>query len=112
MSDLAKIDLTVPAEQESFLVKITTRNNGQQALFRFPNGYGASVVRAPQGLRLFGGSYGHERGLWELAVLVWEGEEYELTYDTPITHDVIGHLAPEDVDELLEKIKALLFALP
>lgn len=48
--------------------RVRELNGGVQALFRFPNGFGASVVQSI-------GSYGHEDGLWELAVLKWDGRE-------------------------------------
>jgi hypothetical protein len=63
----------------------------------FDNGYGASVVRHEF-------SYGGKNGLYELAVLSSEGE---LTYDTPITNDVLGYLSKEDVTEILIKIQQL-----
>ena len=71
-------------------------NHGVQKIFSFDNGYGASVIRHK-------GSYGFEKGLWELAVLAGS----ELTYDTEITNDVIGHLTEEKVDKLLERISKL-----
>ena len=55
---------------------------GEHWTFNFPNGYGASVIRNL-------GSYGHESGLWELAVLDDLGN---LVYDTPVTEDVLGWL--------------------
>lgn len=76
---------------------------GTQKLFRFNNGYGASVVRFP-------GSYGYDQGLWELAVIQCESEEFEpfnLVYDTPITDDVIGRLTESEVNDLLVLIQAL-----
>jgi len=76
---------------------------GVQKLFRFPNGYGASVVQ-------FQYSYGGDEGLWELAVIRYSGEgddSFSLAYDTPITNDVLGHLSEQDVDALLEKVAAL-----
>lgn len=78
-------------------------NNGTQKLFRFKNGYGASVVRHSF-------SYGTEKGLWELAVIKYIGigiDDFSLTYDTPITADVIGYLSEIAVEKLLSKIKAL-----
>lgn len=64
--------------------------------FRFGNGYGASVVK-------HFGSFGYDYDLFELAVL----KKDALCYDTPITNDVIGYLANNEVLELLDKIKAL-----
>jgi len=80
--------------------------NGEQRIYRFDNGYGASVVRFNFG---FGGSYGGEAGLWELAVLRFQdgSDKYELTYDTPITDDVIGHLDEDEVQEHLRRIRDL-----
>ena len=63
----------------------------------FENGYGASVVR-------HSGSYGGSRGLYELAVLDNNGK---LTYDTPITEDVIGYLSSEKVTDYLIQIQYL-----
>lgn len=84
-------------------VEIRPMNGGVQALFRFPNGFGASVVNGPY-------TYGGTAGLWELAVIKWNGSgkyAFELTYDTDISDDVIGGLAPGEVDELLLHIKNL-----
>lgn len=74
--------------------------DGVQELYRFENGYGASVVRHMH-------SYGGEDGLWELAVIRWDEEYYELVYDTSITDDVIGRLQWSAVVEWLEEIKAI-----
>ena len=75
---------------------------GEHHWFNFPNGYGASVVRFSVGG--FGGSYGAESGLWELAVLDSAGH---LTYETPITDDVLGYLSDAEVADTLDKIAAL-----
>ena len=78
----------------------------EQAVFLFPNGYGASVVRGDY-------TYGGSEGRYELAVIQWEREpEWEnpdwwLVYDTPITEDVLGWLFPEDVGKLLDDIAEL-----
>jgi len=63
----------------------------------FENGYGASVVKHEY-------SYGGKDGLYELAVLKKDGG---LTYDTPITNDVLGYLSTKDVTEVLIKIQQL-----
>ncbi len=53
-------------------------------------------------------SYGGPAGLFELAVMKGTSFEYsELTYDTPITNDVLGHLTEDDVTDLLEKVSQL-----
>ena len=78
-------------------------NGGTQQLYRFDNGYGASVVRHEF-------SYGSESGLWELAVLKFIGpdiDNYVLVYDTPITYDVIGRLPYDEVEGLLNEIANL-----
>jgi len=74
--------------------------NGVQHVFKFQNGYGASVVR-------FRYSYGSEKGLWELAVVSFDGEGWHINYETPITGDVIGHLTESKVAQLLNDINAL-----
>lgn len=75
--------------------------DGTQKIWRFKNGFGASVVK-------HFGSYGSGANLWELAVLKFDNaRHWELTYDTSITDDVIGHLTVQEVTALLEKIKEL-----
>ncbi len=73
-------------------------NAGTQRIFRFKNGYGASVVQ-----------HSFSYGL-ELAVIRFSGEandQYTLIYSTPITDDVIGHNTENDIERLLTKIEAL-----
>jgi hypothetical protein len=72
---------------------------GVQFVYKFDNGYGASVV-------CHEGSYGgrDHGGLWEVAVLDRKGE---LCYATPITSDVIGYLTMREVADLLDRIAAL-----
>jgi hypothetical protein len=75
-------------------------NGGVQKIFRFTNGYGASVVRHEF-------SYG---GLWALAVLKFHGPDiyqFGLDYSTPITDDVIGRITEDEVDALLDRIEQL-----
>ena len=69
----------------------------EHCVFKFDNGYGASVIRGF-------GSYGYQDGLYELAVL---GPGGRLVYDTPITDDVLGHLTPDEVNDLLDRIAGL-----
>ena len=46
-------------------------------------------------------------GLYELAVLKGTPGKDALCYTTPITDDVVGHITPDEVTELLGKIEAL-----
>ena len=76
---------------------------GIQKIYRFDNGFGASVIKSQF-------SYGGDENLWELAVLAFNSDdptEFELTYETPITNDVIGNLSDEEVEERLTEIKTL-----
>lgn len=67
-----------------------------QKIYRFDNGYGASVVRNDL-------SYGNKQGLFELAVL----KGNDICYDTHITNDVVGWLEWPSVEKILEDIKNL-----
>ena len=78
------------------LEKQRPAQGGTQYIFSFDNGYGASVVNHSI-------SYTNSDDEWELAVL----EDTYLTYDTPITDDVIGHLEVDEVLTLLDKIERL-----
>ena len=69
----------------------------KQCIVQFPNGYGASIVQGEH-------TYGGKDGLYELAVF---GEDGHITYDTPITDDVLGYLTEQDVEDTLNKIKDL-----
>lgn len=71
--------------------------------YKFPNGYGASIICQP-------GSDGFEEGLFELAVLKFSDDArygFDLVYDTPITNDVLGFLNEDQVDEVLAAITRL-----
>ena len=73
---------------------------GRQIILKFSNNFGASIVK-------FYGSYGYDEGLFELAVIKFEGEDFNLTYNTPITDDVLGYLSRQDCIDTLDKIKNL-----
>lgn len=68
-----------------------------QATMTFENGYGVSVITGRA-------AYGSDNAPYELAVL---GKDGSLTYDTPITDDVIGHLTPDEVTQLMVKVQKL-----
>ena len=83
------------------LVCIRPRLGGVQLVYRFSNGYGASVINS------------HVTGPgWELAVLRWDGREARVTYDTPVTGDVEPGLSWEEVKRLLKQIAKLPPARP
>ena len=78
-------------------------DGGVHYVFRFENGYGASIVKGTH-------TYGGLQDLWELAVIGFFGERsmnYELDYDTEITDDVCGYETDDGILELLARIKAL-----
>lgn len=77
-------------------------NGGDQTVYKFDNGYGASVIS--------GGTftYGGDEGLKELAVIKFQSEDkWRICYETEITDDVIGYLSDEEVENLLLQIEAL-----
>ena len=76
------------------------KEDGIQAKHFFPNGYGVSVVKFP-------GSYGFQDDLYEVAILKGTEDDWELTYDTPITEDVLGHRDEQDINNILEEVQAL-----
>lgn len=86
-------DLTVTLDYEEYIVRQNELFGGYQTRYKFPNGYGASVIYHE-------GSYG-----LELAVLDPEGY---LTYDTSITDDVVGYIEnEEELNKLLKQIKEI-----
>ena len=68
----------------------------------YDNNSGVSVVRGPY-------TFGGDKGLYELAIIYMapEDKESRICYDTPITNDVMGHLAPEDVTEIMKQVSEL-----
>ena len=70
---------------------------GKKSRMHFDNGYGVSVVSHTY-------SYGGKRGLYEIAVLDSNGE---LTYDTPVTNDVIGYLTEKAVSKVMKEVQEL-----
>ena len=76
--------------------------NGIQKIYKFSNGYGASVIKHDF-------SHGHSDGLWELAVIMKTDEhftEWTIDYDHPESHgDVRGWLTDRMVEDILINIK-------
>jgi hypothetical protein len=88
--------------EDNIIISERPVNMGVQYVFRFENGYGASVVKGPW-------TYGGPQDLWELAVLRFFGnsDAYDLEYGTEITDDVLGWRDDEEIRELLLRIKGL-----
>jgi hypothetical protein len=90
-------------------------SSGIQKLYKFPNGWGASVVRFKLDISTMlrpaegGGTYGsytRNENEWELAVIKWgKNDDYELDYDNKVADgDVVGYLTGDEVEKLLLKI--------
>lgn len=73
---------------------------GVQAKKFFANGYGASVIQSRY-------SYGGDEGKYELGVYEGDDASHCLTYETPVTDDVLGYLTEDDVTKALAEIEAL-----
>ncbi len=68
--------------------------NGYETVYRFENGYGASVIHHDYSYDL------------EVAVVIFTKDgDWGITYDTSLTNDVIGYV--EDLDSVLKDIKDL-----
>lgn len=67
--------------------------SGKQARYTFPNGYGISVIDGT-------GAY-CTRGTYEVGITY----EDHLTYNTPLTNDVLADQTPEEINEILATIE-------
>lgn len=100
---MGNLDLTL--EHKWFkknLVAAVMRDDGGgvKYVFRFKNGYGASVIKNKY-------SYGNEDNLWELAVIEFTSRgTWHLCHN-----DVAGYLSNRQVRALLKRIKRLPKAL-
>lgn len=73
---------------------------GTAARVFFDNGYGASVVTGEY-------FYSSEDAPYEIGVLKGDKDSSTLTYDTPITDDVIGYRTESETNTILDAIAAL-----
>lgn len=115
------VKINLMRDEEGFAPMIEPSYNAAHYTFAFPNGYGASVSKVTEI------TCGWDRDLWEVAVLTvdrienkdWRPEyletwgrkpiewDYNITYNTPITNDVIGYITDEEVRNVLKQIKNL-----
>ena len=101
MTDINPIILS--EEFQNYIVKSgqhPVHEEGYHTIVKFPNDYGASIIFTPY-------SYGYEEGLFEVAVLQFNGKKSHINYDTPITSDVLGYLTNDDCIDILKKIQKL-----
>ena len=91
-------ELKVNEEYKQYLIKKDELYDGVQYIFKFPNDYGASVIKRRY-------SYGSEKDLWEMALIFFNrvGDWY-LTYERDFDDDVKGYLTDDEVNEFLGKI--------
>ena len=80
-----------------FVDVVVLYNPGIRSRMMFENGYGVSVVSTKM-------SYGGKQGLYEVAILNSDGE---ITYDTPITDDVVGWLTKDGVTDIMAQVQNL-----
>jgi hypothetical protein len=96
-----EIELYSPFEPYIIRSGVHPMGTGYQALLKFDNGYGASVIQGSM-------FYTSNSSEFEIAVIKFDDDgSWGLVYDTPITDDVIGHLSVGEAIETLEAIKAL-----
>ena len=84
------------SDEYSSYIKEHNYSTVEQTLYRFPNNYGASVIYGTT--PMFGNpTYGVE-----VAVIKWNGNDWEIDYTTPITDDIVPYV--EDLDSVLGEI--------
>jgi hypothetical protein len=76
----------------------------QHRIFRFDNGYGASLACSQR-------TYGGDDGLWELAVITFvdvdDNHDFGIVYNTPINNDVIGWLTYSKAMKIVRNVERL-----
>ena len=82
---------------------------GLHGLCFFDNGYGVSVVRYKSTYTPNGGysSYTSNENEWEVAIIYGNEEGWEISYNTDITDDVLGHLTEGEVDWVMFQVQEL-----
>ena len=80
---------------------------GVHGLIFFENGYGVSVVRYKNPMSERFGSYTSNDSEWEVAVLYGNEKTWEISYNTHITDDVLGHLTEGEVDWVMFQVQEL-----
>ncbi len=102
MNEIDIRDTFPPFVREAFVVSREIGGGKRQIRFRFPNGYGASLINGP-------GTYSRE-GEGEFAVMEYYGpgvDDCDWTDETPITSDVIPGVDAEELVSLLRRVSEL-----
>lgn len=84
--------ITKTDKYDGYIKDYPSYSTAEQTFYKFPNGYGASVI------------YGKYTYGLEVAVIKWNenDDSWDIDYSTPITNDVIRHV--EELDLVLNKI--------
>jgi hypothetical protein len=81
---------------------------GLHGLIFFENGYGVSVVRYKASYDVNNySSYTSNDSEWEVAVIYGNEKSWEISYNTHITDDVLGHLTEGEVDWVMFQVQEL-----
>lgn len=94
------LELQIDDHFKQYMIeKFEDELKGIHYIFKFPNDYGASVIKGKY-------TYGCERDLWEMGLIFFnENGDWLITYERDFDDDVKGYLTDDNVNELLEKIK-------
>ena len=79
---------------------------GKQGKLFLPNGYGISVVRFKMPGSIGYGSY-CDGNTWEVAIIKGTPDNWDITYDTQFTSDVLGYQTEDDINEILKKLRRI-----
>lgn len=89
------MDLTYSKRFKKY-IKVQNDIGYPQTIYKFPNGYGASVIKF---------NYVYFGIGIEITVLSFDEDgNWGIDYSTPITNDVIGGLSEEARDDVLQRI--------
>ncbi|MBF2681392.1 hypothetical protein [Listeria innocua] len=91
---------TIANEYKEYILDHKKKNQfeSEQTIYRFKNGYGASVIKEYMGPGV------------KLAVIQFTNDKnWELEYSTSVTNDVLRNLTHERLVEKLEEIKQMTF---
>lgn len=81
--------------------------DGLHGLIFFENGYGVSVVRYRDPFSKGYGSHTSNENEWEVAVIYGNEKDWDITYNTHITDDVLGYLSEGEVNWIMIQVQEL-----